>query len=83
MLGEDKQICLSLATHKRKPLFCLNRILNWPGYSPFFKHLFTRDESIDFDILKKEVDWLFERGANGDCHGYGFGNASTLKRGAG
>ena len=72
MLGEDKQICLSLATHKREPLFCLNRMFNWPGYSPFFKHLFTREKILILTPLKKkstgflseeptELSWLWFR----------------------
>ena len=32
---------------------------------PVFQTPFHEGESIDFETLKKEVDWLFKRGANG------------------
>lgn len=35
------------------------------GVFPVFQTPFHEGESIDFDTLKKEVDWLFKRGANG------------------
>lgn len=35
------------------------------GVLPVFQTPYHDDESIDFDTLAREIDWLFERGANG------------------
>lgn len=35
------------------------------GVLPVFQTPFHRDESIDFATLDREIDWLFENGANG------------------
>ncbi len=35
------------------------------GVFPVFQTPFDENENIDFDTLKKEIDWLFSRGANG------------------
>ncbi len=35
------------------------------GVLPVFQTPFADDESIDFATLAREIDWLFERGANG------------------
>jgi 4-hydroxy-tetrahydrodipicolinate synthase len=35
------------------------------GVLPVFQTPFHDDESIDFDTLRREIDWLFERGADG------------------
>ena len=35
------------------------------GVLPVFQTPFHTDESIDFATLDREIDWLFENGANG------------------
>lgn len=35
------------------------------GVLPVFQTPFHDDESIDFDTLRREIDWLFDRGADG------------------
>ena len=35
------------------------------GVFPVFQTAYRDDESIDFETVEKEIDWLFERGANG------------------
>jgi 4-hydroxy-tetrahydrodipicolinate synthase len=35
------------------------------GVLPVFQTPYHEDESIDFDTLQREIEWLFERGANG------------------
>lgn len=35
------------------------------GVFPVFQTPFNEDESIDYQILDKEIDWLFQRGADG------------------
>lgn len=35
------------------------------GVLPVFQTPFLADESIDFDTLEREIDWLFEQGADG------------------
>lgn len=35
------------------------------GVLPVFQTPFHEDESLDFDTLAREIDWLFENGANG------------------
>ena len=35
------------------------------GVLPVFQTPFRADESIDFDVLEREIDWLYESGANG------------------
>lgn len=38
---------------------------NLAGVLPVFQTPFHDDESIDFETLQREIDWLFERGADG------------------
>lgn len=38
---------------------------NLAGVLPVFQTPFHDDESIDFDTLRREIDWLFDRGADG------------------
>ncbi len=38
---------------------------NLIGVLPVFQTPFRDDESLDFDTLQREIDWLFERGADG------------------
>src|SRR5437870_498871 len=35
------------------------------GVLPVFQTPFHEDESLDFETLAREIDWLFENGANG------------------
>src|SRR4029079_15179703 len=35
------------------------------GVLPVFQTPFHTDESIDWDVLQREIDWLYERGADG------------------
>jgi len=35
------------------------------GVLPVFQTPFHNDESLDFDTLQREIDWLFDRGADG------------------
>jgi dihydrodipicolinate synthase/N-acetylneuraminate lyase len=37
------------------------------GVLPVFQTPFNEDESIDFGALQSEIDWLFDRGADGIC----------------